>query len=135
MLRTHGITAEAMAEGRDEGSAAVDQPKVIQGSWVVAGLSAAQLLPALVGALIGIPAGTALYAAVQNGRSQASPPACGEVIGDQPRVVVIDEFPFRARASPSLPSIIQRELGPGGSGRGSMARLRACRQGRIRRRE
>jgi putative ABC transport system permease protein len=41
----------------------------------VAALSAAQLLPALVGALLGIPAGTALYAAVQNGGSQASPPA------------------------------------------------------------
>jgi AAA+ ATPase superfamily predicted ATPase len=47
-------------------------------------------------------------------------------VRDQPRVVVIDEFPFLARASPSLPSIIQRELGPGGSGRGSMARLLLC---------
>jgi hypothetical protein len=27
--------------------------------------------------------------------------------------VVIDEFPFLTRASPALPSIIQRELGPG----------------------
>jgi uncharacterized protein len=40
--------------------------------------------------------------------------------------VVIDEFPFLARASPALPSIIQRELGPGGSGRGSSARLILC---------
>jgi uncharacterized protein len=47
-------------------------------------------------------------------------------VRDQPRVVVIDEFPFLARASPSLPSIIQRELGPGGSGRGSAARLLLC---------
>ena len=30
---------------------------------------------------------------------------------DQPRTVVIDEFPFLVKASPSLPSIIQRELG------------------------
>src|SRR5579862_4468032 len=30
--------------------------------------------------------------------------------------VVIDEFPFLVRESPALPSIIQRELGPGGSG-------------------
>lgn len=47
-------------------------------------------------------------------------------VRDQPRVAVIDEFPFLARASPSLPSIIQRELGPGGSGRGSTARVLLC---------
>jgi putative ABC transport system permease protein len=40
-----------------------------------AGLSVAQMLPALVGALLGIPAGAALYAAVQNGGPQGSPPA------------------------------------------------------------
>jgi uncharacterized protein len=47
-------------------------------------------------------------------------------VRNRPRVVVIDEFPFLARTSPSLPSIIQRELGPGGSGRGSTARLLLC---------
>jgi hypothetical protein len=35
--------------------------------------------------------------------------------GDRAVPVVIDEFPFLVIASPSLPSIIQRELGPGGS--------------------
>lgn len=45
---------------------------------------------------------------------------------DHPTAVVIDEFPFLARTSPALPSIIQRELGPGGSGRGSQARLLLC---------
>ena len=40
--------------------------------------------------------------------------------------VVMDEFPFLVRASPGLPSIIQRELGPGGSGAGSRARLLLC---------
>ncbi len=40
--------------------------------------------------------------------------------------VVIDEFPFLVRMSPALPSIIQRELGPGGSGRESGARLILC---------
>ena len=45
---------------------------------------------------------------------------------DQPRTVVIDEFPFLVKASPSLPSIIQRELGPGGSGNESTARLLLC---------
>jgi AAA+ ATPase superfamily predicted ATPase len=44
----------------------------------------------------------------------------------QPRVVVIDEFPFLVKASPALPSIIQRELGPGGSGSTSTARLLLC---------
>lgn len=45
---------------------------------------------------------------------------------DQPTLVVIDEFPFLTRVSPSLPSIIQRELGPGGSGKGSSVRLILC---------
>ena len=36
--------------------------------------------------------------------------------GDRVVPVVIDEFPFLVKASPGLPSIIQREIGPGGSG-------------------
>jgi AAA+ ATPase superfamily predicted ATPase len=47
-------------------------------------------------------------------------------VRDRPRVAVIDEFPFLVRASPSLPSIIQRELGPGGSGQDSAVRLLLC---------
>ncbi|GGN18711.1 hypothetical protein FHR83_004047 [Actinoplanes campanulatus] len=45
---------------------------------------------------------------------------------DRPAVVVIDEFPFLSRTTPALPSIIQRELGPGGSGQASTARLVLC---------
>jgi AAA+ ATPase superfamily predicted ATPase len=45
---------------------------------------------------------------------------------DRPAIVAIDEFPFLSKASPALPSIIQRELGPGGSGRASSARLVLC---------
>lgn len=45
---------------------------------------------------------------------------------ERQRIVVIDEFPFLVRASPSLPSVIQRELGPGGAGQGSRARLLLC---------
>ena len=47
-------------------------------------------------------------------------------VRDRPKAVVIDEFPFLVKASPSLPSVIQRELGPGGSGRDSTARLLLC---------
>jgi uncharacterized protein len=45
---------------------------------------------------------------------------------DRPAIVVIDEFPFLSKTSPALPSIIQRELGPGGSGRASSVRLVLC---------
>jgi hypothetical protein len=48
------------------------------------------------------------------------------LIGDRAVPVVIDEFPFLVRASPALPSIIQGELGPGGSGSTSRARLLLC---------
>ena len=44
----------------------------------------------------------------------------------QPRVAVIDEFPFLVKSSPSLPSVIQRELGPSGTGQNSAARLLLC---------
>jgi uncharacterized protein len=46
--------------------------------------------------------------------------------GDRNVPVVIDEFPFLVKASPALPSIIQRELGPGGSGSASRTRLLLC---------
>jgi AAA+ ATPase superfamily predicted ATPase len=45
---------------------------------------------------------------------------------DRPTVVAIDEFPFLSKTSHALPSIIQRELGPGGSGQTSSARLVLC---------
>lgn len=45
---------------------------------------------------------------------------------DEPMPVVIDELPFLSKSSPALPSIIQRELGPGGSGQTSSARLVLC---------
>jgi AAA+ ATPase superfamily predicted ATPase len=46
--------------------------------------------------------------------------------GDRVVPVVIDEFPILVKASPALPSIIQRELGPGGSGSASRVRLLLC---------
>jgi hypothetical protein len=47
-------------------------------------------------------------------------------LSDRPALVVIDELPFLSKTSPALPSIIQRELGPGGSGRTSSVRLVLC---------
>ncbi len=47
-------------------------------------------------------------------------------VSDKPTIVAIDEFPFLSKTSPALPSIIQRELGPGGSGRTSAVRLVLC---------
>ena len=48
------------------------------------------------------------------------------LIGNRSVPVVIDEFPFLVKASPALPSIIAGELGPGGSGAASQARLLLC---------
>jgi uncharacterized protein len=48
------------------------------------------------------------------------------IASDRPTIVAIDEFPFLSKTSPVLPSIIQRELGPGGSGRTSLVRLVLC---------
>lgn len=41
-------------------------------------------------------------------------------------VIVIDEFPYLCKASPALPSLIQRALGPRGYARGGTARLLLC---------
>lgn len=49
-----------------------------------------------------------------------------QVASDRAVPVIIDEFPFLVKASPELPSVIQRELGPGGSGAASRARLLLC---------
>jgi uncharacterized protein len=45
---------------------------------------------------------------------------------ERPTLVVIDELPFMTRVTPAIPSIIQRELGPGGAGAGSSVRLIVC---------
>ncbi|TMR16730.1 ATP-binding protein [Nonomuraea turkmeniaca] len=44
----------------------------------------------------------------------------------QEGLIVIDEFPYLTKASPSLPSLIQRALGPGGYARRGSARLLLC---------
>ena len=42
------------------------------------------------------------------------------------RLIVIDEFPYLSKASPSLPSLIQRALEPRGTARQSRSRLLLC---------
>ncbi|RJO74723.1 ATP-binding protein [Nocardia panacis] len=49
-----------------------------------------------------------------------------QIATNGPKVVVIDEFPFLVKASPSLPSIIQRELDPGAQHRNMPVRLLLC---------
>lgn len=46
--------------------------------------------------------------------------------GAGPLPVVLDEFPYLAKASPQLPSLIQRALGPQGQRRGTPVRLLLC---------
>jgi AAA+ ATPase superfamily predicted ATPase len=48
------------------------------------------------------------------------------IAADGPLPVVIDEFPFLARASPALPSIIQRALDPAGQRANTQVRLLLC---------
>jgi len=78
----------------------------------VAGLSVAQLLPALAGAILGIPAGTALYGAVQNGGPQGSPPASwllATVLGMLLAVACLTALPARAGARRPVAEILQSE--------------------------
>ncbi|TDC28012.1 ATP-binding protein [Streptomyces sp. 8K308] len=46
--------------------------------------------------------------------------------GKGPLTVVLDEFPFLAKASPELPSLLQRALGPQGRRTGGPVRLLLC---------
>jgi putative ABC transport system permease protein len=78
----------------------------------VAGLSAAQLLPALAGTLLGIPAGEALYAAVQNGGAQASPPAWWLAVlvgGVAVAVLALAAVPARAGARRPVADVLAQE--------------------------
>ena len=74
---------------------------------------AAQLLPALAGALLGIPGGTALYAAVKHGGTMAYPPLwwlIAVVAGILLGVVVLIAVPARAGARRPVAEILQSEL-------------------------
>lgn len=77
-----------------------------------AGLSVAQLLPALAGAVLGIPAGTALYGAVQNSGPQGSPPASwlgAMVLGLLLAVATLTAIPVRIGTRRPIAEILQSE--------------------------
>jgi putative ABC transport system permease protein len=78
----------------------------------VAGLSVAQLLPALAGAVIGIPAGRALYGAVQAGGPQGRPAAwslLAMVAGLLLAVAALTAVPARIGARRPVAEILQSE--------------------------
>lgn len=78
----------------------------------MAGLSAAQLLPALAGVLLGIPAGTELYSVVQTGGPQGSPPAwwllalLALVAGTLLAVTALTVIPARAGAGRPIAEVL-----------------------------
>jgi ABC-type antimicrobial peptide transport system permease subunit len=78
----------------------------------VAGLSATQLLPALAGALLGIPAGTELYAAVQGAGPRGTPPAwwlLATVLGMVLAAAALTAVPTRAGTRRPTAEILQAE--------------------------
>ena len=78
----------------------------------VGGLSTAQLIPALAGALLGIPVGTALYGAVQNGGPQGSPRAwwlLAMVLGMLLAVAGLTVIPARTGGRRPVAEILQSE--------------------------
>jgi putative ABC transport system permease protein len=80
---------------------------------VGAGISAAQALPALAGALLGIPGGIGLYAAVKTGNPISYPPAwwfAATVLGTVVAVIVITGVPAWFGAHRPAAEILQSEL-------------------------
>ena len=80
---------------------------------VTAGLSAAQMLPATLGALLGIPCGWGLVEAVRNGNSLAVPPTwwlIATVLGTVAAVAVITAVPAWLGASHPAAEVLGSEL-------------------------
>ena len=78
----------------------------------VVGLSATQLLPALAGALLGIPGGTELYAAVQGAGPRGTPPAwwlLAMVLGMLLAAAALTAVPTRADTRGPTAEILQAE--------------------------
>jgi putative ABC transport system permease protein len=79
---------------------------------VTAGLAAAQVLPALVGGIIGVPAGIALFSAVNPSRTTLSPQLwmLGVAIGAPVIVAALTVLPARIGANRPVAAILQSEL-------------------------
>jgi putative ABC transport system permease protein len=80
---------------------------------VTAGLSAAQLLPAALGALLGVPCGWGLVEAVRNGNRLVAPPAwwlIATVLGTVAAVAVITALPAWLGASHPPAEVLGSEL-------------------------
>lgn len=97
-----------------------------------AGLVAAQLLPALIGAVLGIPLGTALFAAVQTGGpSGGSPPAWWLLAMILAMLLTVtgltaippawaSEPPSARSSKPNMPNPARRTIRKAASQRGSL---------------
>jgi putative ABC transport system permease protein len=80
---------------------------------ITAGLSAAQVFPALAGALLGLPGGFALYSAVKHGGSTTLPPVWWLIVLVLATVVVVaglTALPARIGARRPVAPILQTEL-------------------------
>ena len=79
---------------------------------LVVGLCAAQLLPALPGAVAGIPAGIGLYAAVSGGGGLAVPPVswlAAAALGTLLALAVLTAIPARLGARQPISALLQAE--------------------------
>jgi putative ABC transport system permease protein len=80
---------------------------------LAAGLSAAQLIPALPGVIIGIPAGLGLFAALDSGGSETIPPAtwlAAVAVGTLLVLAVLTAIPARIGAQRPVAAILQAEM-------------------------
>ena len=81
---------------------------------LTAGLAAAQVLPALAGAILGIPGGYALFAVAAQGGSASQPPGwwlVAAVLGTVLAIAGLTAIPARAGARRPVAGILQSELG------------------------
>jgi len=79
---------------------------------IAAALSAAQLLPALLGAIVGIPGGFELYAFASQGGTSTQPSASlliGAVLGTLIVVAGLTSIPARISARAPVSEILQSE--------------------------
>ena len=80
---------------------------------ISAGLSMAQLLPALPGAMLGVPLGVALFAVASGGGRVAIPPAwwlAVAVLGILAALAVLTSIPARIGARHPVADVLQAEL-------------------------